>query len=155
MSANDTQVGGDHYRSKSVQPWDAMQAWVSPEQFKGHLRCCVIQYVARSDDKGGIEDLEKAQHYLAKLIEVMKAEEPLDYAALRVQCPELFRAPAEVQNERADAQPDRVHIGHRPDVKIDLGPLPLPAGQAAAQPFAELDDPFDENLPPTTTGVPL
>jgi hypothetical protein len=65
-----TQVGGDHYRSKAIQPWDAMECWMSPEQFKGFLRGNAIKYLARCDDKGGMEDIKKAEHYLAKLTEV-------------------------------------------------------------------------------------
>jgi len=63
------QVGGTHYQ-KTIQPWDAMEAWMSREQFIGYLRGNAIKYLARCDDKGGLEDLQKAQHYLAKLIEV-------------------------------------------------------------------------------------
>lgn len=65
------QIGGNHYVSKSVQPWDAMAAWMTPEQFKGFLRGNCIKYLARCDDKGGVEDLKKARHYLDKLIEVL------------------------------------------------------------------------------------
>ena len=64
-----TQVGGDHYRSKAIQPWDAMESWMSPEQFKGFLRGNAIKYLARCDDKGGIEDIKKAAHYIAKMTE--------------------------------------------------------------------------------------
>lgn len=67
------QVGGDHYRSKPIQPWDAMRAWMGREQFKGFLRGSAIKYLARCDDKGGIEDLKKAQHYIEKLIELEAA----------------------------------------------------------------------------------
>jgi len=63
------QVGGTHYQ-KTIQPWDAMEAWMRREQFIGYLRGNAIKYLARCDDKGGLEDLQKAQHYLAKLIEV-------------------------------------------------------------------------------------
>lgn len=69
MTANHIQIGGDHYRKKSIQPWDAMAAWMTPEQFKGFLRGNAIKYLARADDKGGVEDLRKARHYLDKLIE--------------------------------------------------------------------------------------
>ena len=75
MSANSYQVGGQHYSSKAVQPWEAMQAWMNPEQFAGFLRGNAIKYLARCDDKGGLEDLKKAQHYLAKLIEVRGGNE--------------------------------------------------------------------------------
>ena len=70
MSADDMQVGGEHYRNKEVQPWTAMQAWMTPEQFTGFLWGNVIKYIARWQDKGGVEDLRKARHYMDKLIEV-------------------------------------------------------------------------------------
>ena len=71
-TANATQVGGNHYASKAVQPWDAMQAWLSREEFAGYLRGNVIKYMARCNDKGGIEDVQKARHYIDKLIEVLE-----------------------------------------------------------------------------------
>ena len=71
-TANATQIGGNHYASKAVQPWDAMQAWMSREEFTGYLRGNVIKYMARCHDKGGIEDVRKARHYIDKLIEVLE-----------------------------------------------------------------------------------
>lgn len=68
--SNSYQVGGDHYASKDVQPWDAMEAWMTKEAFAGYLHGNCIKYLARYIDKNGIEDLRKCQHYLAKLIEV-------------------------------------------------------------------------------------
>ena len=67
---NSHQVGGDHYASKSVQPWQAMESWMSKEAFAGYLQGNCIKYLARYRDKNGIEDLLKAQHYLSKLIEL-------------------------------------------------------------------------------------
>lgn len=64
------QIGGDHYTSKSIQPWDAMEAWMSREAFAGYLMGNVVKYIARYRDKNGVEDLKKAQHYLDKLIEI-------------------------------------------------------------------------------------
>lgn len=64
----DTQVGGEHYRQHVVQPWDAMESWLSEEEFCGFLRGNVIKYIARYRDKGGVQDLKKAAHYLDKLI---------------------------------------------------------------------------------------
>lgn len=74
MSARDQQVGGSHYRTMEIQPWDAMKAWMSPEQFRGFLRGNAIKYLSRCDKKGGLEDLRKARHYLDKLIEEELAE---------------------------------------------------------------------------------
>lgn len=67
------QIGGSHYTSKTIQPWDAMEAWMSPDQFAGFLRGNAIKYLARCDDKGGLEDIKKARHYLDKLIELLDA----------------------------------------------------------------------------------
>jgi hypothetical protein len=64
------QVGGDHYLT-AVQPWDAMQAWMPREAFIGFLEGNVIKYMARWRDKGGLQDLHKAAHYLDKLVEVV------------------------------------------------------------------------------------
>jgi hypothetical protein len=72
MSANDTQVGGDHYLKKTIQPWDAMEVWMSRDEFIGFLRGNVIKYCARCFDKQGLQDLKKARHYLDKLIEFIE-----------------------------------------------------------------------------------
>ena len=64
------QVGGEHYQKK-VQPWAAMEAWMSEEAFKGYIWGNVIKYIARWEDKGGKQDLEKAKHYLDKLIDIV------------------------------------------------------------------------------------
>jgi len=63
--ANEQQVGGAHYAVKAIQPWDYIIA-----NDLGYLEGNVVKYVSRWKDKGGIEDLKKAQHYLQKLIEV-------------------------------------------------------------------------------------
>ena len=73
--ANDVQYGGDHYMALGVQPWDAMEAWMSPEAFAGFLRGNAIKYLARTEKKGGVEDLKKARHYLDKLIELVEAHQ--------------------------------------------------------------------------------
>lgn len=69
--ADARQVGGNHYKDKAVQPWDAMASCMSKEEFVGYLRGNIIKYTMRCNDKGGKQDLEKAQHYLAKLLEVL------------------------------------------------------------------------------------
>jgi hypothetical protein len=73
--ANAQQYGGDHYVNMGVQPWKAMEAWMSTEAFAGFLRGNAIKYLARADKKGGVEDLKKARHYLDKLLEVLGGNE--------------------------------------------------------------------------------
>ena len=73
MKADDYQVAGSHYRIMDVQPWAAMQAWMTPDEFVGFLRGNAIKYMARAGSKGAaVEDYRKAQHYLSKLIEVLE-----------------------------------------------------------------------------------
>ena len=74
--ASETQVGGNHYKDKAVQPWTAMESWMSPEEFEGFLRGNVIKYIARYKDKNGIQDVLKARHYLEKLIECLEVRQP-------------------------------------------------------------------------------
>jgi hypothetical protein len=70
MTQNSYQIGGDHYASKAVQPWDVMESWMSTEAFSGFLLGNCIKYLSRYRDKNGVEDLEKCNHYLGKLIEI-------------------------------------------------------------------------------------
>lgn len=79
---NRRQVGGDHYQRLAIQPWDAMAAWMTPEQFAGYLRGNVIKYLARN--KGGLEDLQKAMHYLDKLISVQSATAQTELPQIRL-----------------------------------------------------------------------
>ena len=65
LPANEVQVGGDHYKKNAIQPWDYI---VSNDL--GYLEGNVVKYVSRWKDKGGRQDLEKAKHYLDKLLEV-------------------------------------------------------------------------------------
>jgi hypothetical protein len=71
-NADQQQVGGNHYKDLSVQPWVAMESWMTTEQFAGFLRGNAIKYLARCDSKGGLEDVKKAQHYIQKLLEVLQ-----------------------------------------------------------------------------------
>jgi hypothetical protein len=71
---SETQVGGTHYKDMTIQPWDAMESWLTPEEFRGFLRGNIIKYAARANAKGGIEDIKKARHYADKLIQFMEAK---------------------------------------------------------------------------------
>jgi hypothetical protein len=67
MTANDNQVNGTHYIGKDIQPWDYIAA-----NKLGYFEGNVVKYVSRWRDKGGVADLEKARHYIDKLIELNK-----------------------------------------------------------------------------------
>ena len=75
MRANDTQVGGDHYKSLGIyQPWDVLKAWLTPEEYRGWMKGNAIVYLAREQQKGGDTDIAKARHHLEKLLEVLNDE---------------------------------------------------------------------------------
>ena len=63
MSANN--VGPGHYKDKPMQPWDFI---VSNDL--GYLEGNIVKYITRWKQKGGVEDLRKAKHYIEKLIEL-------------------------------------------------------------------------------------
>ena len=63
-SAFDVQVGGAHYKDKRIQPIQFILENEIP-----FAEGCIIEHVSRWRDKGGIEDLRKARHYLDMLIE--------------------------------------------------------------------------------------
>jgi len=58
------QVGGNHYETLGIQPWEVI-ARGALDFWEGN----VIKYVMRYRAKNGLEDLEKARHYLDYLIE--------------------------------------------------------------------------------------
>lgn len=74
MSANNT--GPGHYKDKPMQPWDFIVA-----NNLGYLEGNVIKYVSRWRQKGGVEDLRKAKHYIEKLIEVESGQAAPETAA--------------------------------------------------------------------------
>lgn len=60
------QVGGSHYK-RACQPWEIIEEW-ELNYWAGNI----IKYVLRYPYKNGVEDLEKAAHYLEYLIKKEK-----------------------------------------------------------------------------------
>lgn len=65
--ANKMQVGGAHYKKAKIQHWD-FAASNELDYFQGQI----TKYVTRWKLKNGMQDLEKAAHFLAKYIEIEK-----------------------------------------------------------------------------------
>lgn len=78
VGANDTQVGGDHYRRHTIQPWDVLKEYLTPEQFRGFLLGSVLYRLLRFNEtgpgKGGLQDVQKGTHELEKLTEELLKE---------------------------------------------------------------------------------
>ena len=91
-NANARQVAGTHYASADgVQHWDLIDTYRV-----GYLEGCASKYVTRWRRKNGVQDLQKAEHYLQKLYQVragLSFQEQLERrpdvpaAALRVRAP--------------------------------------------------------------------
>ena len=72
MKADDTQVGGTHYKDMPIQPWEVMECVLSEQEFIGFFKGNIRKYSMRAGDKGDAKlDLEKAKHYRQKLQEIL------------------------------------------------------------------------------------
>lgn len=69
MSANNKQIAGSHYKS-TMECWDYILA-----NDLGYLEGTAIKYITRWKKKNGVEDIQKAIHFLEKLIEVEKQKQ--------------------------------------------------------------------------------
>lgn len=65
MSANERQVGGEHYRSE-YQHWD-----FAADAELGYFEGQISKYAMRHRFKNGLQDLEKSIHFTDKLVELV------------------------------------------------------------------------------------
>lgn len=66
MSANEKQIAGDHYKTPGgVEHWDIV-VMHELNYFEGQI----TKYVMRARKKNGLQDLQKAHHFLEKYMEV-------------------------------------------------------------------------------------
>jgi hypothetical protein len=68
MKSYKKQVGGSHYKKYKIQPVEFI--------VKNNIGFCegnIIKYVLRFKEKGGVQDLEKAKHYIELLIDSTKS----------------------------------------------------------------------------------
>lgn len=70
LSSFSRQVGGNHYADYAIQPLEFCVKNNIP-----FLEGNVIKYICRWRNKNGIQDLEKAKHYIEMLIELEKAND--------------------------------------------------------------------------------
>lgn len=88
MAANDKQISGSHYKQTAIQPWDYVAA-----NNLGYFEGSAIKYITRWRNKGGIADIQKAIHFLEKLIELESpTTDPVSFNEGKSAYPELERA---------------------------------------------------------------
>ena len=73
VKPNNIQVGGNHYVKMKIQPWEAMRAWLTPEEYRGYHKGVVIAYLAREADKGKDLDIGKSSHHLLELVDYLES----------------------------------------------------------------------------------
>ncbi|AUR87717.1 protein of unknown function DUF3310 [Vibrio phage 1.103.O._10N.261.52.F2] len=69
-AATDRQIGGDHYKSLKIQPIEYIDANNMP-----YLEGNVVKYVTRHASKNGVQDIDKAIHYLELIKQMRYAED--------------------------------------------------------------------------------
>lgn len=72
-AAKARQVGGDHYKAMGIEPWDVVDTWPQ-EQRIGAYRAGALKYLMRMGSKDqSAQEIAKGQHYMEKLLEVLKS----------------------------------------------------------------------------------
>lgn len=61
-------INPTHYKG-TIECIDAIESTMSKEAFRGYLKGNVLKYMWRYEKKNGIEDLQKAEWYLKRLID--------------------------------------------------------------------------------------
>lgn len=64
-----------HYTQGGIECADALEAALTPEEFRGFLKGNIIKYLWRERHKNGRLDIEKSQWYLNRLLEPPTEEE--------------------------------------------------------------------------------
>ena len=72
IDALQVQIGGEHYRDQKIQPIEYIHANNLP-----FIEGCVVKYITRWREKGGIQDLQKVRHYLDLLMQLEGANDQL------------------------------------------------------------------------------
>ena len=69
----DKQIGGSHYKSMGIQPVEFILS-----NDLGFCEGNAVKYLCRYKSKGGVEDLEKAKHYIEVLIDKCRQDQQKD-----------------------------------------------------------------------------
>ena len=66
---NDPVNSPEHYRTGKIECIEAIEAALTPEEFRGYVKGNVIKYTWRERHKGGNQSLAKAVWYLQRLLQ--------------------------------------------------------------------------------------
>jgi hypothetical protein len=76
------QINPDHYKQGGIECIDAIEAALTPEEFRGYCKGNIIKYTWRERHKGrSSEDLQKSLWYLKRVIAALGREKEADACA--------------------------------------------------------------------------
>ena len=61
-----------HYTGGSIECIEAIEAALTPEEFRGYLKGNILKYIWRERNKGETESVEKAIWYAVRLVDTDK-----------------------------------------------------------------------------------
>ena len=65
----------EHYTTGGIECIDAMESFMSTEEFVGHCKACAFKYIWRCGKKDvEIQELSKAKWYIDKALKVLENE---------------------------------------------------------------------------------
>jgi len=68
LPINDNVNHPSHYTQGNIECLDAIEASMTPIEFRGAMKANIIKYLWRYEHKNGLEDLKKARFYLERMI---------------------------------------------------------------------------------------
>jgi hypothetical protein len=66
----------DHYNAGGIECIDAIEAALTPEEFRGFCKGNALKYLWRERGKGSDEDLKKGAWYMKRALEVAERTKP-------------------------------------------------------------------------------
>tara|TARA_R100001460_G_scaffold37012_2_gene71062 strand:+ start:1058 stop:1312 length:255 start_codon:yes stop_codon:yes gene_type:complete len=61
-----------HYKKGNMEVIDVIEAFLTPEEYRGYIKGNNIKYVLRETEKGGDADIGKARWYLNRFFDYVK-----------------------------------------------------------------------------------
>ena len=63
-----------HYKKGKLEVIDVIEAFLTPEEYRGYIKGNNIKYILREAEKGGDDDIGKARWYLNRFFDYVKGK---------------------------------------------------------------------------------
>lgn len=112
------QVGGDHYLTMDVTPWEVIEYSFNSQMYKGYLAGNIVKYLMRDGAKDALGlDERKAKHYAEKYCQMFGGDpdEMIDDL-----CGVISNTCEEIMNNREDWDEDEDEDECEADLSLHL-----------------------------------